>query len=102
MGFELHRTGVEDQLHVNGACWKAALRGAREYGWRPRGTGKPEEWPESQPWPGTYDSCDQQIVTAADAAALADALERAIVSGEGYREWRDLASFCRGGAFVIW
>lgn len=61
--------------------WHKLLRIALRHGWEPAGTLLPlvetVEFPEED-WDGGYVSNDHQLVTAEDAAALADALERAL------------------------
>ena len=55
-----------------------ALELARRHGWRPRGTRPPESFNAyalQADWFGWYLTNDGQMVTAADAQALADALE---------------------------
>src|SRR5438034_397715 len=62
--------------------WPKLLRLARAHGWTPRGATQPAE--ESRYFPGgrwdgnNYTTNDGQIVSAEDAAALADALEAAL------------------------
>jgi hypothetical protein len=51
---------------------------ARQYGWQPQGTEPPEGVESPDEWEGEYGSSDGQRVTAADAAALADALTAAV------------------------
>ena len=56
--------------------WPKLLRLARAHGWRPRGTSLPND--SEGRLDRNYTSNDGQIVSAEDAAALADALEAAL------------------------
>jgi len=56
--------------------WPKLLRLAQAHGWRPRGTTLPGD--SGGTWDRNYTSNDGQIVSAEDAAALADALEAAL------------------------
>ncbi len=84
--------------------WANLLHIAQQYGWRPAGTVLGEGHPYAdylERWAGSYSSNDGQTVTAEDANAFADALEKAlndipnhqIDSGEfiGAAELRELA-----------
>lgn len=52
---------------------------AKEHGWEPAGTLPPLDWDGRGPWDSSdYGTNSGQAVTAEDAAALADALERAL------------------------
>lgn len=68
-----------DLIGVGGSCnfnvwsWAHILQLAVAHGWKPTGT--VHEAPE---WGGNYWSNDGQEVTDADAAAIADAIERAL------------------------
>jgi hypothetical protein len=55
--------------------WQALLTLAYLYGWRPLGTEL-----DTANWSRTYFSNDGQLVTAADAAGMADALSKALTS----------------------
>jgi hypothetical protein len=76
--------GVEGarRLFCCGATvWEQILQLARENGWRPLGTNPYPVWSDvdkQRNFSGNYE-CDDggKIISAADAAALADALERA-------------------------
>ncbi|HWE35075.1 MAG TPA: hypothetical protein VG406_00775 [Isosphaeraceae bacterium] len=73
-----------DSYRFGGFGWATILGLAQRYGWEPRGTLPPEGWEESEgepnePWDGeNYGTCDGQLVSAEDAAAIADALEAAL------------------------
>jgi hypothetical protein len=61
--------------------WPRLLDLARLYGWKPMGT-QNELWLQEEndeDWDGDYCTNDGQIVLSEDAAALADALEKAVV-----------------------
>lgn len=60
--------------------WGFALTLAESHGWEPEGTTRddPEDTREGSPWSGEYVTNDGQRVSAADAAAIADACERAL------------------------
>ncbi len=74
------------QMHFNHFVWARLLGLARDYGWQSRGTvlgeGHPhadhQEDPENEPWDGNYSTNSGQTVTAEDAHAFADALEKAL------------------------
>ena len=75
MGYDLtNSAGGYHQWKVLG--WWHLLNLARSYGWNPAGTEPPAEATPLSPWDGNYFRNDGQFVTATDAAALADALER--------------------------
>src|SRR5687768_2996158 len=79
MGFDLRRAGGE--FRMNGFHWGKARELGVRYGWKPCGTESPpppEGYEEYGEWSGTYTTNDYQSVTAADAAAWADALEAAM------------------------
>jgi len=97
MGMDLY--GVGKQFHFNNVGWRLVLEMALDHAWRPAGTEyNPWEWcrakgldqdnltpddaalvaKQKAEWDGGYTSNDFQIVTASDAAALADALEVAL------------------------
>jgi hypothetical protein len=70
-------------LHFSPSGWALALNLAEAYGWVPAGTTMPyatEE--EAADWRGNYDTNDEQRVSAADAAALAAALETAVTADD--------------------
>lgn len=56
--------------------WPKLLRLAQAHGWQPRGTTLPGD--ADGQWDRNYTTNDGQEVTADDAAALADALEKAL------------------------
>jgi hypothetical protein len=62
--------------------WPKLLRLAEAHGWQPQGTSQPPEdaihFPGGRWDPSSYTSNDGQIVSAADARALANALELAL------------------------
>ena len=78
-----------DLAQFNITAWSRLLALAKFYGWKPAGTLSPcknwdDDWqdyssdPYPEGWNGTYFSNDSQVVTAEDAARLADALEKAL------------------------
>lgn len=77
-----------DYLRFGGFGWAIILELAERFGWEPRGTLPPEGLEEAddepmEPWDGdNYGSNDGQIVTAEDAAAIADALQAALSDPE--------------------
>jgi hypothetical protein len=66
-------------------CWRLVLALGRHYGWRPEGTLPPdpdwfEDWcGDDASWDGRYYPPEGQRMTARDARALADALDRAVM-----------------------
>lgn len=60
-------------FHLGTSTWSDALELALVAGWESAGT----ELPANPNWSGVYNSNDHQEVTADDASALADALDRA-------------------------
>jgi hypothetical protein len=68
-------------LHMTHREWDYVRRLGAQFGWKPKGTGPPKGWSRTQPepWRGRYDCNDGQLVYAADARALARALEEALV-----------------------
>jgi hypothetical protein len=79
MGMDLK--GKDSDFAFNLFAWGNTLRLACMYGWEPAGTRAPRKWGRKgkrPPWEGGYDTNDGQRVTDEDAAALADALERAL------------------------
>lgn len=73
--------------------WAELLKLAYEYGWQPAET-------ELGGWDGNYTSNDGQLITAEDADAIADALERAFDdSPDNRRIWgEELVDYFRAGA----
>jgi hypothetical protein len=62
--------------------WPRLLMLARSYGWILMGTLPPKPFPGEKPvrWNGSYTAvCEGQLVSAEDAASLANALEKALV-----------------------
>ena len=81
MGVDLFRPGVGRHGWTSGHIfWNRALRLARDYGWDPRGTGRPADWDHDGVgrWDGNYLHNEWQEVEADDARALAQALEAAV------------------------
>src|SRR5262249_56326969 len=77
MSFELHsKTG--ERFRFSSAGWGYYLALAAKYGWQEAGTLRPDGLPDSESWPGTYDSNDGQWVSDEEAAALARALQAAL------------------------
>lgn len=83
MGMDLISESGDD-LRLNNFAWATVLELAQRYGWEPRGTLPPEDWMEvggeageSWDW-DDYGSNEGQLVTAEDAAGIAQALESAL------------------------
>jgi hypothetical protein len=108
--------GEDGHLHLNNATWREVLNIAHDYGWEPAGT-EPGQWidpetgeliedlsPSPDEWNGSYAANNAQWVTDADAANIADALERALQGDEELNIdlLRKFITFCRAGAFSIW
>jgi hypothetical protein len=77
----MHLHGVKGDFGWNAFSWIKLLRLAQNYGWQPAGTTISAAELKSMPngkWDGNYTTNDRQIVSAADAKALASALDRAI------------------------
>ena len=68
----------------NHQTWCGLLELARTHGWKPAGTEAPSEYPEDH-WDGNYTSNASQCISAADAASIADALDRALLDPEMWR-----------------
>jgi len=67
--------GEAGEFVLNNRGWATLLRLAWDYGWRPKGTVRPDLWSD-RPWnPADYVTCRGQRVRREDAAALAEALE---------------------------
>ncbi len=75
MSFELKGKGISVSWSNSG--WPAVLQLAEDYGWQPAGTLPPRRI-KRDAWDRGYASCDGQLVSADDAKALADALERGL------------------------
>ncbi len=94
MGFDLSNKSGGYQ-RFSGAGWGLALTVAEQYGWKAAGTPRPSDWDDADgPWEGEYAIQAGQWVTAEDAAAFAEALERAVAAddfvGVAQRGMRDL------------
>ncbi len=87
MGMSLSGAGGHERF--NHTAWWQVLKLASEYGWHPAGTEAVQRYDETgelfeqlshdpDEWSGTYFTNDGQYVTDADAAHIADALERAL------------------------
>lgn len=83
MGMDLTSESGDD-LRLNNFAWATVLELAQRYGWQPRGTLPPEDWEEAGDEPGEswdgddYGSNEGQLVTAEDAAGIAEALQAAL------------------------
>ncbi len=75
MGMDL--IGDSVTVFLSNVSWLKALRLAEQHGWAPAGTVAPGSNTDCR-WSGTYWSNDGQQISAADAAAFAAALERAL------------------------
>jgi hypothetical protein len=102
MGMSL--LGKKRDEGLNWASWTFLLETAYYHGWKPAGTVKTT----IDDWNGTYFGNDGQWVTAGDAAALADALERYLNTAPslvppGHRQLaHHFVPFFREGGFEIW
>lgn len=77
----IHLHNARGDFHWDSFSWAKLLRLAESYGWRPAGTTLPQSeirWMPEGRWNGNYATNDRQTVAAADAQALAAALERAV------------------------
>jgi hypothetical protein len=116
MGFDLSNKQGQS-WHFNISDWPDMLHLAELYGWEPEGTTldpehlasvmQEEDLPPEEAaaqiaqaqesWQGGYGTNDFQVVSAQDAAALADALERALPDLPKYNalehKGRDVSSF---------
>jgi hypothetical protein len=71
--------GACHQLQCDDDCFLALLDLAEDHGWKPNGTFTPLLNLRPDPsWSGTYYPAAGQYITPADAANIADALERAL------------------------
>jgi hypothetical protein len=75
MSFDLERAG--ESTCWSNVGWPDVLSLAERYDWKPAGTGPPKGV-KTAGWDGGYASNDGQLVSAADAGRLADALERGL------------------------
>lgn len=121
MGMCLYNNREEISLSFRFVPWARILDLAQYYGWQPMGTVDPcwDDDPDSefyvdQTWDGNYGTNALQTVTAEDANALADALERALadvpddeinsellLGPEGGKQLKELIAFCRKGEFLL-
>ena len=112
MGFDL--IGENRYFCWNSSAWPDVLDIATRHGWRPMGTGAPEEWSERD-WIGGYGSNDGQLVDAGDALRPAEALEKFLskhqnipnnearfCSAGGKEYLREFIRFCRRGSFRLY
>jgi len=102
MGMDL--IGRNDVFSLNWTGWRLMYETAVNNGWEPVGTEPNERAPQMPDrWDGGYFSNDFQIVTAEDAANMADALDRSlefnVTDDDEYII--DFIRFARGGAFKI-
>ena len=95
MGIDLVRGN--EIFSVSSFFWGSSLDLAEAFGWTPAGTQYPvadlclidtdvqfaEEERRAREWPGSYIGSDWQRVTDADAAALADAITKAVAGMKG-------------------
>jgi len=81
MGYELSNSSGA-YVRFTGSGWDVAFAVARHYDWEPAGIPKPSTWDENKhgPWENEYWLNAGQRVTAADAAALTAALDRAVTA----------------------
>ena len=112
MGFDL--VGKNRDFSTNWGGWRYIFKLAIENGWEPAGTKPPDEndmkilygddAPPANDWDGCYFSNCLQLVTAEDAANMAEALHRSMeFQVTEYDGWlRDFIEFARGGDFQIW
>jgi hypothetical protein len=77
----MHLHSARGDFGWDSFSWQKLLRLAERYGWHPAGTTVSQEelkWMPDGKWNGGYTTNDGQIVIAADARNLAEALERAV------------------------
>jgi hypothetical protein len=65
------------EFRVSGTGWAFYLNLAELYGWMPKGTNRPKDYPVFKIWPGAYDRNEGQVVSKEDALELGLALDRA-------------------------
>ena len=83
MGVHLFSVESDKSIAMSWLGWSTILITARTYGWEPAGT----VCPSIAGWGGSYHSNDGQMVTVADAANLAEALQAALLELEGHCAW---------------
>lgn len=76
MGVDL-RNSEGAQQRLSGTGWSFYLNLAERYGWEPTGT-LPPTGVSVETWDRSYEACAGQVVSAADAASMANALKRAL------------------------
>lgn len=86
MEFEIKR----DCLKLSEQHWQLVVEVAKKNGWVPEGTGEPPGWnlQVHGKWDGGYDTPDNQLVSAKDARAMANALQVEISKLQGKHEYR--------------
>ena len=109
----------------SGTRWQVYRGVAERFGWQPAGTQPPED-AAGEEWSGSYERTQGERVTAADALALAAAIDRALAAPDFkqtlFSVWglqpsdaeveehleqfsraslEELASFCRDGGFRV-
>ena len=103
------QSAYADDMVIGLSAWGNVLELAVKHGWQPVGTQPPYYWSTGDyssdvEWPGSYEYNDQQVVTAPDAAALAEALSRALEAGDDIGEREFIGQFielAKRGAFTI-
>jgi len=120
MGMDLVSDSGET-FDLSGSWWWFYRTLAEHYGWRPKGTEKPDHLDLSLAWQGNYDSCDGQTVHEDDAISFGLALTKAMADpdlqevvnqlfekeDEVFKEAFDfeytqaLVNFCRLGRFQL-
>lgn len=119
MGMDISN-GNGEVLRFPSAYWAKLLELAYEYGWQPAGTElggleSVDDTADDDPfhhaalaeqnggWNGTYTSNDGQLITAEDANAIAEALERALNDSPDNRRLcnEELVDYFRAGALRI-
>ena len=75
----VNRQDKEVVFSINNRGWRRIFLLGLMFGWEPQGTSAPAGWLAGRSWDSkNYATNDGQVVTAADALALADAIESAI------------------------
>jgi len=67
-----------DSIGFGYGGWAFVLEIPKKDGWQPQGTEPPADLDPSQPWEEDYGTSDGRRVSAADARALADALDAVV------------------------